>query len=102
MKAAAGNTIGTMRTIGDWCSSGSSVYSAIYRGGWAETSTPGWTAQSNLGRGSGIVSNQGRIWERHRLYFGTTWLNVQEVVLCPRVRGTSGGLNVGDNACTIY
>ena len=101
-KALAGNTIGTERTIGGWCASGTRITKAYYIDGWAETRTPGWQAQSHRGRASGVVSNQGRTWERHRLYFGTTWLTIQEVQLCPRVKGTVVPGNARDNYCSIY
>lgn len=101
-KALAGNTIGTIRTVGKWCVTSGKVTSATYLDGWAETSTIGWSASSHLGKGSGVASGQGRVWERGKLFFGTTWAQIQEVSKCPRVKGTSTGKNVGDDYCSIY
>lgn len=100
--ALAGNTIGTSRHQGKWCASGSTVTSAARLAGWAETSTPGWTAQSNLARGAGVVSNRGRSWTKNRLYFGTTWATIQEWVTCPRVSGAASSSWSGANTCSIY
>ena len=103
-KALAGNTIGTSRSQGQWCinSTGTTVTSSTWLAGWSETSTPGWTANSDLAHSAGVVSNQGRSYTKNRIYFGTTWLTVQEVVSCPRVAGTTSATDIPGNTCTLF
>jgi len=100
-KAAAGNTIGTGRTQGKWCVLGV-VGNATRLGGWAETSTPGWTASGLQASGSGVAGGEGRSYSKYKLTLGTTWLTVQEITLCPRVRGTVNATNNADSACSLF
>lgn len=99
--ALAGNAIGTGRTQGRWCVLGV-VGNASRLGGWAETSTPGWTASGLLGSNAGVANGEGRSWSMFKLTLGTTWLTLQEITMCPRVRGTVNATNNADNACSIW
>ena len=99
-KALGGNVVGTGRTQLRWCVLGI-VGNAARVGGWAETSTPGWTASDLLGSGAGVAGGEGRAYSRYKLTLGTTWLTLQEATLCPRVRGSVNATALGDVSCSI-
>jgi hypothetical protein len=96
-----GNVIGTGRTIGQWCTLGA-VGNAKRLDGWAETSTPGWRASGLQGSNAGVVSGEGRSWSKYTLTLGSGGWNVQQQVLCPRVRGTANATYYQDVSCTIW
>lgn len=101
-RAAAGNTLYTYWVAGTWCISNGRVTSARvdYTGG--ETSTPGWRYEGERARGSGISSNIGRMWARHRFVLGSGGWDVQTTENCIRLNGYANHTAGSDLRCSIF
>lgn len=88
---------------GRWCSSGSSITSSTTAGQGYQTFWPGWSGTGLIQSQASIVSNQGRSFSQHAFQYqlGTPW-PTQYTQPCTRVKGTTGGSNLGDNVCSLY
>jgi len=101
-KAAVGNTLFTYYHVGKWCASGSSVTSASIADRGGETSTPGWSYQGVTASASGIVSNEGRSYSKHKFVFKIGSFTVQTQTPCARVKGKYNATSTADGTCGIY
>ncbi len=100
--AALGNAIWDTYTEGTWCYSGSSVTSASFSRSWSTIAMVGWRDGGQLGAGSGVVSNQARIWSQRKMIFGAGGWDIQTQEPCLRMNGSASGSTGASATCSIY
>jgi hypothetical protein len=101
-KAALGNSLWDTYTEGGWCTNGSTVTSATFNRSWSTVAAVGWRDGGQLGKGSGIVSNQARIWSQRRMILGAGGWDVQTRNPCIRLNGSSSGGASASQTCSLY
>lgn len=100
-QAAAGNTLYTFFTTGEWCISGGVVTTAsLYQAG-GETATPGWRYEGTTASGSDVINNEGRSFASHNFILGSYGIDIQNVNECQRVDGLSNANYVVVATCSL-
>ncbi len=89
-------------TEGSWCSNGSSVTSASFSRSWSTIGVIGWRDAGQIGKGSGVVSGQARIWAQRKMIFGAGGWDVQTYQPCLRLNGNASGGKTASTICSIY
>ena len=102
MRSTVGVALWDTFNEGTWCSNGTSVTSASFGRSWSSIAAVGWRDAGQIGSGSGVSSNQARIWSQRKMIFGTGGWDIQTMTPCNRLNGSASGGASFSESCSIY